>query len=101
MNANASEGIQLVRALGHPLRRSILKEMYGEEEISPRELSNRMKKPLSNLSYHIRVLVKCEAITLVRGQQVRGSMQHFYRFAVKAEWAHGVLGLTPPSLSEE
>jgi DNA-binding transcriptional ArsR family regulator len=99
MSADTSEGVQLVRALGHPLRRSILKEMQGVEEISPRELSDRMKKPLSNLSYHIRVLVKCEAIVLVKRRPVRGAIQHFYRFAIEAEWPYAVLGLTPPSLS--
>ena len=88
-----------MRALGHPLRRSILKEMQGEEEISPGELSQRMEVPLSNLSYHVRVLAKCEAITLVRTRPVRGSMQHFYRFAIRAEWAYGILGLSPPPSS--
>jgi hypothetical protein len=70
--------------------------MGDEEEISPRELADRMHVPLGGLSYHVRVLSKCEAITLVRTQPVRGSMQHFYRFAIQAEWAYGALGLSPP-----
>jgi DNA-binding transcriptional ArsR family regulator len=78
------------------MRRSILKEMRGEEEISPRELSHRMEISLSNLSYHVRVLAECEAITLVRTQPVRGSLQHFYRFAIEAEWPYGILGLPLP-----
>jgi DNA-binding transcriptional ArsR family regulator len=78
------------------MRRSILKEMQGEEEISPRELSHRMEISLSKLSYHVRVLVECEAITLVRTQPVRGSMQHFYRFAIQTAWPYGILGLQPP-----
>lgn len=85
-----------MRALGHPMRRGILKEMRGEEEISPQELSHRMAIPLSNLSYHVRVLADCEAIALVRTQPVRGSMQHFYRFAIEVEWPYGILGLPPP-----
>lgn len=88
-----------MRALSHPDRRTILKEMRGEEEISPRELSKRLEVPLSNLSYHVRILAECEAITLVRTQPVRGSVKHFYRFAIEAEWAYGILGLSPPPLS--
>jgi hypothetical protein len=55
-----------------------------------------MNAPLVSVSYHVRVLAECEAITLVRTQPVRGSMQHFYRFAIEAEWVHGALGLSPP-----
>jgi DNA-binding transcriptional ArsR family regulator len=85
-----------MRAMGHPLRRDILKEMQGKKEISPRELSQLLEESLSNVSYHIRVLEKCDAITLVRTRPARGSMQHFYRFAIEAEWAYGILGLSPP-----
>jgi DNA-binding transcriptional ArsR family regulator len=70
--------------------------MKGEEEISPRELAPRLEVRLSNLSFHIRVLAECEAITLVRTQQVRGAMQHFYRSTVKAEWANKILESAPP-----
>src|SRR4051812_46260215 len=101
MSADASEGIQLVRALGHPLRRSILKEMQGEEEISPAELSRRLRITLSNVSHHVRVLAECEAIVLVRTQPVRGSLQHFYRFAIEAEWPYEILGLAPPPSTED
>lgn len=101
MSADASEGIQLVRALGHPIRQGILKEMYGEEEISPRELSRRMAVQLSTLSYHVRILAECEAITLVRTRPVRGSMQHFYRFTIEAEWVCEVLSLPPLPPSDD
>jgi len=33
------------------------------------------------------VLAECDAIKLVRTEQVYGSTQHFYRFIVKADWA--------------
>ena len=97
MSADASEGIQLVRALGHPLRQSILKEMQGGEEVSPRDLSRSLKVPLSKVAHHVRVLAECGAIKLVRTQPVRGSMQHFYRFAIKAQWPFEALGLSPPA----
>jgi DNA-binding transcriptional ArsR family regulator len=83
----------LLVALRHPLRRRILREMAGGGAVSPRELANQLEKPLSNVSYHVRVLADCAAVTLVETKPVRGSMQHFYRLAVEAAWARQVLGL--------
>lgn len=101
MSADASAELQLIRALGHPLRQRILKEMASEEEISPVELSRRLRLPLSNVSHHVRALARYEVITLTRTQPVRGAIQHFYRFAIEAEWACGILGLAPPQSPEE
>lgn len=82
----------LFTALAHPLRRRILRRMIAEgSEISPRELATCLSEPLSALSYHVRVLAECKAIKLVRTKQIRGSTQHFYRPAIKAEWARSAL----------
>lgn len=86
-----SETGQLLMALGHPRRRQILRAMAGEEPVSPRDLSRMLRRPLSNLSYHVRVLSQCGAIELVDMRPVRGSAQHFYRVAVEAEWARALL----------
>lgn len=93
-------GNDLFNALGHPMRRQILREMLDiSEEISPRELAARLSLQLSALSYHVRVLAECRAIELVRTEQIRGSTQHFYRAVVKANWAITALqaGEKPPS----
>jgi DNA-binding transcriptional ArsR family regulator len=42
--------------------------------ISPRRLSDDLHEPLSNVSYHVRVLLEQEAVELVDTQPVRGSM---------------------------
>lgn len=83
----------LLVALRHPLRRRILREMADGRTISPRELSSRLGQPLSNVSYHVRVLADCAAVTLVETKPARGSVQHFYRSAVDAPWARQVLNL--------
>jgi DNA-binding transcriptional ArsR family regulator len=83
----------LLVALSHPLRRQILREMADGKIISPLELSNKLRQPLSNVSYHVRVLARCAAVTLVDTQPTRGSVQHFYRSTVAAPWAQQVLGL--------
>lgn len=82
----------LFNALGHPMRREILREMLdAREEVSPRELALELSQQLSALSYHVRVLAECQAIELVRTQRIRGSTQHFYRAVVKADWALAAL----------
>jgi DNA-binding transcriptional ArsR family regulator len=83
----------LLIALRHPLRRRILQAMADGEVVSPRELTLALREPLSNVSYHVRVLAKTGAVTLVCTKPVRGSVQHFYRCTVKEPWAWQVLGL--------
>lgn len=85
----------LLVALRHPLRREILRMMASAGgPISPREIASAFEQPLSNISYHVRVLADRAAIVLVRTQPVRGSMQHFYRTAIEASWAQQLLGLS-------
>ncbi len=83
----------LLRALRHPLRRRILREMSDGETASPLGLSAALRQSLSNVSYHVRVLAECKAVTLVTTKPSRGSVQHYYRSAVDAPWALEVLGL--------
>lgn len=102
-NLDRSDDNDLLVALRHPLRREILREMVdaGEEPISPRELAATLTQPLSNVSYHVRVLAECGAVNLVKTKPVRGSVQHFYRVSVEAPWALQVLRLgedpSPPA----
>ena len=84
---------QLLVALRHPLRRRILRAMADGRPASPRELSDALAQPLSNVSYHVRVLVQSRAVTLVGTKPARGSIQHFYRSNVQAPWAQEVLAM--------
>lgn len=92
-NLNRSDDNDLLVALRHPVRRDILRVMEGKRAISPRQVASALHQPLSNVSYHVRVLADCAAVTLVGTKPVRGSMQHFYRASVEAPWARQVLGL--------
>lgn len=85
---------ELLIALRHPLRRQILRAMAAQDSISPRQISDELRQPLSNVSYHVRVLADCGAVTLVDTAPVRGSMQHFYSTAIEEPWALTVLGLS-------
>ncbi len=95
-NLNRSDDNNLLMALRHPTRRQILRLMTGEETTSPRALSTALEEPLSNVSYHVRVLAECAAVSLVATKPVRGSMQHFYCSTIEAPWARQVLGLDQP-----
>ena len=97
---NRPDDNDLLAALRHPLRREILRLMESEDAISPRELSAVLEQPLSNVSYHVRVLADCEAVVLVSTVPVRGSVQHFYRTSVEAPWARQILGLGDAEVSD-
>ena len=83
---------QLLTALGHPLRRRILRAMADGRPASPRGLSDTLAEPLSNVSYHVRVLVQSKAVTLLRTEPARGSADD-YRSNVQAPWAQEVLDM--------
>ena len=49
----------LLIALRHPLRREILQAMAAGPSRSAPDLAGTLNQPLSNVSYHVRVLVEC------------------------------------------
>ena len=93
MPGSKSKKNDLFNALGHPMRRQILRTALDtSDDISPSELAAKLQEDLSAVSYHVKVLSECDAIELVgTEQQVYGSTQHFYRFIVKADWALAAL----------
>ena len=101
MAGGRAKEYDLFNALGHPMRRRILRAMLDmSEEISPGELALKLSEQLSALSYHVRVLAECKAIELVRAERVHGSTQHFYRPRVRANWVLSALEAgegSPPS----
>lgn len=74
----------ILTAVGNPLRRRILRAVVkrgARDRTSPRELAERLVLPLSNVSYHVRVLSDCGAVQLVESVPTRGSLEHFYSAA--------------------
>lgn len=73
------EVINVITALGHPLRRRIMRRLEGAGVArSPAELSIELNNSLSGVSYHVRVLKRKGIIRLTDQRQARGSMEHFY-----------------------
>lgn len=87
----------LLKALGHPLRRLLLRRyVEAREKLSPKELALATRQPLSNVSYHVRELATAGAVEIADEAPVRGSVQHFYvASAVVKEtpWVLATLGL--------
>lgn len=72
--------------LRHPLRRQILRKVRDTPDISPKEVAMALGEPLSNCSYHCRVLREAGAIELVGQKPVRGAIQNHYRLAIDEPW---------------
>jgi DNA-binding transcriptional ArsR family regulator len=68
----------LVKALNHPVRVKAL-TILTERIASPKEISAEIETPLSNVSYHVRVLDELGLIEIMEEESVRGSVAHFYK----------------------
>ena len=78
-----AERVRVLKALSHPLRQRILLAL-NQREASPSQLADTLGERLTNLSYHFKVLVEQDAIELVKTEQVRGAVKHFYRATERA-----------------
>jgi DNA-binding transcriptional ArsR family regulator len=88
---------QMVRALAHPLRVEIVRQLEKGPS-GPKRLSDRLGETLGNVSYHTRVLHKCDLIELVETVPRRGAVEHIYKLK-----SYGAIGsrtwkAVPPSL---
>lgn len=68
-----------ITAMSHPLRARILRVLFEREVMSPAELSRQLHAKLSDVSYHVRALVKLGCAEEVGTRPVRGALEHFYR----------------------
>ena len=85
MTAPADASERLLKAIAHPLRQRILAAINEGDATSPNEISRRLGEPLGRVSHHVRVLVRLDAIELVRTEPRRGAVEHYYR-ALVAPW---------------
>ena len=73
---------RLAKALAHPLRVQLLAAL-NEGVASPNELAKRLQEPLTNVSYHVRMLHDLGCIELVDTEPRRGALEHYYRAIVR------------------
>ncbi len=82
---------RLFKALAHPLRFQAL-IILNERVASPNELAKELGEGLSQVSYHVKVLLESDCIELVKTEPRRGAVEHYYRATSRAflsddEWA--------------
>lgn len=80
----------LIAAVGHPLRREILRRMSDGGRTSPGALARELDENLGNVAYHVRLLVRRGALRSAGGQR-SGPAQHLYRWSVQAAWVRTML----------
>jgi DNA-binding transcriptional ArsR family regulator len=73
---------RLAKALAHPLRVQLLAGL-NEGVASPNELAKKLDEPLTNVSYHVRMLHDLGCIELVETEPRRGALEHYYRAVVR------------------
>ena len=74
---------RLAKAMAHPLRQRIL-EVLNRRVSSPREVAEELGEKLGDVGYHFRMLREYGVIELVRTEQRRGAVKHFYRATSRA-----------------
>lgn len=70
----------LLSALGHPLRRNVLRSLIDATmPMSPSELARVHRVALKTMCHHVSTLVAVEGLNLAATQPAkRGSIEHFY-----------------------
>ena len=91
---------ELVRALAHPLRVDIL-QVLNERDASPNDLMQMLGRPLGNVAYHTRVLEKCGCVEMVRTEQRRGAVEHYFRAVPRSYIGHQEWRKVPRSVRSE
>jgi predicted transcriptional regulator len=90
---------ELMKALLHPVRRDLLRLIVGQGELTPREASRLVRRPLSNVRYHIHTLADCGALEQGNSKLVRGSWANCWGATpviVETKWIREALELPWP-----
>src|SRR5437763_11092882 len=66
-----------VRAVGHPLRTTILGLLH-ERAATVSELALALERPKSTVAHHVKVLVEAGLVQVVRTRRVRAIEERFY-----------------------
>ena len=88
---------EMVRALAHPLRVEILRQLE-EGPSGPKRLADRMGEKLGNVSYHMKVLLKSDCIELVETIPQRGAVEHIYILKPDGAMGSRTWKAVPPAL---
>jgi DNA-binding transcriptional ArsR family regulator len=71
------------KVMSNPIRVRAL-TILNERVASPNELAKELEEGLSQVSYHVKVLLENNCIELVKTEPRRGAVEHFYRATARA-----------------
>ena len=79
-NDAVQQSQQLIKALGHPLRRRIIEAAIAAEgeALSPATLSRQLDAQVSLVAYHVKQLVAAGLLKPAGQRPVRGAVEHYY-----------------------
>ncbi len=69
---------EVAKALSHPLRLAILREIRDVRKLSPSEYARDSGEPLGNVSYHVKALERAGVLEVVETAHRRGALEHYY-----------------------
>ena len=82
-------------AVGHRIRVHIL-IVLNEGTFTPGQIAQIIDEPLNNVSNHVRELLDAGSIELVKTEQARNTVQHYYRAVEMPEYSdEEVAAMTP------
>jgi DNA-binding transcriptional ArsR family regulator len=79
---------RIAKALSHPVRMRVLIAL-SEAVASPNELSKQLEESLGVVSYHVKQLEELDCIELVKTEQRRGAIEHYYRATTRPIFDEG------------
>ncbi len=88
------QAAEVAKALSHPLRIAILREIRDRRKLSPSEYAKDTGEPLGNVSYHLVALREAGIIKVTDTAKRRGALEHYYALSgPRAGIALGVMDL--------
>jgi DNA-binding transcriptional ArsR family regulator len=75
---NDGQAADIAKALSHPLRFELLRNLRERKDLSPVEYARETDESLGTVSYHFGVLAKAGVIVQTDAVARRGAMEHRY-----------------------
>jgi DNA-binding transcriptional ArsR family regulator len=85
---------ELINAVGHPLRRRIIRAYLDEAVECPSagELAGAMDQRAAQVAYHLKTLAKCDILRPVQSADGRAEEPHYgWALGVEADWLRLIL----------
>lgn len=93
--------VNMMKALGHPIRQHVLQALALEAEASAGEIAKAIGRPVEDIMYHVNYLEKHGAIEVARQEIVRNTVVKIYRSTVRPVAEESVWPHIPEGVREQ